>query len=63
MNEVEICVDILVILSNSNWPERKPVFSMEGLRLTISMLKFVKSKEFGEPSRDKLEALETFCLW
>ena len=42
INEIEICIDFILILSNSGFPERKPAFHMEELKKLIAQLNFTK---------------------
>lgn len=60
INEIEICVDVIIILSNAEFPKRKPEFGMQELKQTIAIANFT---EISEEAKDKLEALETFCFW
>lgn len=60
LKEIEICVDIILILSNSGFPERKPEFHLQEFKQLISLLNFT---EIPDDTKDKLEALETFCFW
>lgn len=60
INELEICIDVIIILSNSDFPNKKPKFFKEELKKVIGLLNFT---DISEASKDKLEALETFCFW
>ena len=60
IQSIETAVDIILILSNSNFPERKPALKMNELRELCSILKFTN---IDEATKDKIDALETFCFW
>jgi hypothetical protein len=59
INEIEICIDILIILSNSDFSIRKPEFMKEELKRTIA---FAVLTQIAEESKDKLSVLEAFCF-
>ncbi len=53
-------IDILLVLSNSNFAERKVEIKQNPLKEIIGMLKF---SNIAEQYNDKLEALEIFCFY
>ena len=52
-------IDFILVLSNSNFNERKVSIKHDPLRAIIEILKF---SGLEEDYKDKLEALEIFCF-
>ena len=54
LGEIELGIDIILILSNANFVERKVEMDVASFKELLSLLKFT---EIQEETKDKLEAL------